>query len=236
MKEVKKVYLSSEEFNMIASSKLGEGYDAIVYRGINGTVYKIYKYKHNDDIIEKATNKQESVKLTNLPQAAIYIDNKFSGYVLKRVRGLDIHYAWFLLSKKSKIRILKELLIKVRELTDNYIYPTDIANSPLVGKHSNVKIDYKLHPQIIDLDGISTSYCDQENECLLSDTYCGLGLLFLELILGPDLFEDIDDLNSSYIQKLLTDANIDEDSAKRLSNLEGTYEDVNKLLLTFSKK
>lgn len=236
MKEAKRVYLTKEEFNMIASSKLGEGYDAIVYRGINGTVYKIYKYDNNEDIIDKATEKQETVKLTNLPQAAIYIDNKFSGYVLKRVRGLDLHHAWFLLSKKNKIKVLKELLIKVRELTDNYIYPTDIANSPLVGKHSNVKVDYKIHPQIIDLDGISTSYSDKEDKCLLSDTYCGLSLLFLELILGPDLFEDIDNLNIPYIQKLLIEANIEDDIAKRLSNLEGTYEDINKLLLTFSKK
>ncbi len=201
------------------------------------------KYIDKDDIViyykdaaDKIIDRQKVISKTKLPVASLYVDNKFVGFVLKKVNGLQLHYAWFLLGRKVKIKILKELLSKVKELTDNYVYPTDMANSPLVGKHSNVLINYKLKPEIIDLEGTSTSYREKEDENLLEDTLFSLNLLYLELLLGPDYFEDLDEINNELIERLLVNSNVDNESAHRLSELKGTYDDLNELVLTVSKK
>lgn len=269
-----RINLTSEEFCKLATKKIGEGYDAIVYNAPKGKVFKVYKkedinvdddlgvkkYKRGDfknfpkkiyrssyvdkediiiyykDAADKIIERQELISKTNLPVSSLYVDNEFVGFVLKKVNGIQLHIAWMILPRKTKIKVLKELLSKVKELTDNFVYPTDMANSPFVGKHSNVLINIKLEPKIIDLDGISTSYREKEDKNLLRYTLSSMNLLYLELLLGFDLFEDLEDINTKYIEELLKQINIDEESAHRLSEFEGNYDDLNKLILSISKK
>ena len=202
-----------------------------------------FRYIDKDDIViyykdaaDKIIDRQKVINKTKLPVASLYVDNRFVGYVIKKINGVQLHYAWIILGRKTKIKILKELLSKVKELTDNYVYPTDMANSPFVGKHSNVLVNFKLKPEIIDLEGTSTSYREKEDSKLLEDTLFSLNLLYLELLLGPDYFEDLDEVNNELIERLLIDSNIDKDTAHRLSKLEGSYDDLNELILTVSKK
>ena len=166
--------------------EIGRGNDGIVYKtGISNSdeLYKLYFRKSKIgsepcylelvdekdavDNIYKAIDRQSYVKRTKLQKRPIYINNRF--------RGVVIHYhkrqipIYFLKSCPLKIQIvvLKELLVSIEELLDNFIYPRDLALQPYTDyRTSNVLLSFsrKLTPNIIDIDGRSVIYTDDYNE------------------------------------------------------------------------
>jgi len=80
--------------------------------------------------IDMTINRQKEVKRTHLPKAPVYINNRFSGYLIKRLSGVQIHKlsGMPLMYKKA---IIEEVLKSVDELFKNYIYHIDLANSPI---------------------------------------------------------------------------------------------------------
>ena len=73
-------------------------------------------------VIYEATLRQPHITKTDLPKGVIYLDGKFNGCILKNHKHTtDLHNMYFL-PRKIKLRILLELLEKLKELTDNNIY------------------------------------------------------------------------------------------------------------------
>ena len=171
-----------------------------------------------NDAIYKVINRQSKIKLTDLPKKVIYINNYFSGYVLKEQYGIQIHYLTGL-PLVLKYKIMKNIILKIEELINNYIYPIDIDNSPF-GKcayqdiygnlkhvgHSNILINpFNFNPSIIDLDGNSTVYTDNYNEYYYKQTILKLNILLLEFLFGINLdgfYNDDNDLSNCIIESL----------------------------------
>lgn len=193
---------------------------------------KIY-YK---EAIKKIVERQKEIKHSYLPQASLYIDRKFSGCVLKRVRGVQIHYIWPFLSKRNKIKILKEILEKVKELSDHYIYPMDTANSPIAGKHSNILIDRKLKPQLIDLDGNSTVYRESFDKQVYDEMFFSLNMLFLELLYGFELNDSLEEEDLFKIKSILEESNLRKELIDKLVEFKANFNELNELTDHFSRK
>jgi len=191
--------------------------ERILYLDKDGV--KIY-YK---DAFKRIVKKQDSINLSSLPKSSLYINGKFSGCVLKKINGVSIHNIFGILSKKTKLKILKSILEEVKELTDNFIYPIDIANSPWVGKHSNILINFKLKPELIDLDGNSTLYRECYDETCYNYTIASLNLLFLELINDTTFAYYDNSIDKEFLKNKLMKNGINEELAIKLSNYSADY-------------
>lgn len=164
-----------------------------------------FKYDDEDirirskEAIYRAIERQDSITRTYLPQNVVYINGHFAGCVLKYIRGIQIHKLRFLPLSKRK-QIMREILLSVKELMDNYIYHVDLSNSPHSKKmfinnngevehlgHSHVLVDpFTLKPNIIDLDGKSTIYMEHYSEDYESQCMYNVSILLLEFLLGLD--------------------------------------------------
>ena len=184
------------------------------------------------DAMKRIIKRQENINYSSLPIGALYINGKFSGCVLKKIYGLQLHYAFPFLSKRRKIKVLQELLKQIKELTDNHIYPLDVCNSPFAGYHSNILLDYTLKPKLIDLDGHSTVYRETADENMLNETFESLNILFFELLFGFELqYGEAEDV-IEYSQ-IMRNINISDELITKLMDLDGNYEDLNKLILAY---
>lgn len=198
-----------------------------------------------NDAIYKVIDRQSKIKLTDLPKKIIYVDNYFSGYMLKEQYGIQIHYLTGL-PLVLKYKIMKKLILKIEELINNYIYTIDIDSSPF-GKciyydlngnlkhvgHSNILINpLNLNPSIIDLDGKSTIYTDAYNDYYYKQTILKLNILLLEFLFGINLdsfYSGETDLSNSIIESL-NKYNINNYFIDGLSNLSLSINDI-KLML-----
>lgn len=162
----------------------------------------------SSNAIDLVIDKQKYIKRTHLPQAPVYIDERFSGYVLKKINGIQIHKLRAM-PLKYKLKIIEDVIISVKELLDNYIYHIDLANSPYSlachinerGKienvgHSHVLVNpFTLKTNIIDLDGKSTIYTESSKEIYERKTMYGLCVLIIEFLLNVDLKEYEEDFD-----------------------------------------
>lgn len=157
----------------------------------------------DQDAINEIANKQKDVNLTKLPEKAVYVDGKLVGVLLKKVKFLegnipihDLRGAPFLYKKKLALETIKA----VKELMDNNIYHEDLSNSPDVQTHyyqGGERHETKGHSHvlvnpitqkvnIIDLDGKSTVYRDEEDKYHEKNTLEGLKTLLLEFLYEID--------------------------------------------------
>lgn len=166
----------------------------INYIDVEGVAFR------NKDAIKMAIRKQEDVKYTYLPVAPIYIRDRYSGCVVKKIRGAVGIHNTRILPINTRIKILKQLQKKVEELLDNYIYPVDLANKPDGnGGHSNILVNYKLEPHLIDVDGKSTIYRGSLDKLFLSRCITNLITLYLDILYDVDLSLDLMDVDLDYI-------------------------------------
>lgn len=126
------------------------------------------------DALERISLKQKNIKRTSLPKGALMVDGKFSGCFMKRLYGIPIHKLTGF-SEKYKLKILKNVFLDVEELLNNYIYHTDLSNSPFVDisyllndefhtqkGHSHILINpFTFKTNILDLDGKSVPYTEK---------------------------------------------------------------------------
>ncbi len=176
-----------------------------------------------NDIVNFAQKKQMNINHTYLPINPLFINNHFRGCIIKYHRHyLPISYFNFL-SEKNKLKIAQKICLKIKELTDNYIYPIDLYNKQSSLKpHKNIIINGHFDPQIIDLDGKSVAYTSTFNKDYYEQTIFGLTTLLLEYVFNQDLedyyneFEEYQDyykdyfttkniINKEYVDKLITD-------------------------------
>ncbi len=219
--------------------KLGEGRDAIVYSAPHKKAYKIYKDSTNKDYVGALKMIQENnydIKLSHLPECAIYSkDGAFIGSLLERVYGKQIHYVFPSLSREKQIILLKRILSAVKELTNNYIYPYDLANTPLLtGKRSNILVDRKLNPQLIDIDGSGAEYRREYNK---DDQYYvdrALSILFLDLAFDMPFEEEPEQCEIDWLEYKLINNGFDKDVAEKLSMYEANYEVIDEAIKQYS--
>lgn len=202
-------------------------------------MFRFYTKEENDEFIricngetaiESAKERQFNVKNTFLPKGSVYVDGKFAGCVLTPIKGIQIHKLNGL-PFNLKRKIMKKVLLNVKELISNCIYHIDLNNSPfakdnyfinnqgkreLVG-HSHVIINpFTLNPQLIDLDGKSTIYTDSYSKKLEHKCLGSFNRLMMEFMIGIDLddYKDEEELslvleqigiNNKYIDILLND-------------------------------
>lgn len=152
--------------------------------------------------IDTIINRQKQVKRTHLPKAPVYINERFAGYLIKKLNGIQIHKLSGMPLKYKKI-ILKEVIESVEELLENHIYHVDLANSPNAQSlrlnnrgeienvgHSHVLVNpFNLKTHIIDLDGKSTIYTERKREDYERKSMYGLCILILEFLLNIDFKE-----------------------------------------------
>ncbi len=237
MEKLEGINISSKSLKW--HKKIGEGRDAIIYDAPNGMAYKIYKDPNHDNYkcaLEKIQKNNYNIKLSNLPLGAIYIDGEFRGAIIKRIHGFQLHKVFGFLSRKSQITILKQILAATKELTDNYIYPVDLANTPfLPGKSSNILLDYKKYPNLIDIDGSGAYYANYINLSYQEAVDMALNILFLDLILGFPVLNEPQYEDIEYLNRKLNKLGFDGYLSKRLSKYEANYELIDKAIDTFAK-
>lgn len=181
------------------------------YLDSNG-VKKIY----DETVIYEAIKRQEKISNTALPIMPLYIANKFRGCILKYHKGyFNIGYLKYFTKNKQQ-QILKLLLNKIKELTDNYVYDIDLDNLDNILIHP-----LTLNTEIIDLDGKSTVYSASFNDNLYKQVYYAFSKLVLNLVYNFDLEkyceEDIDSIVNYFehnnitpeIIQMILDGNID---------------------------
>lgn len=229
---------------LLTLKKLGEGSDGIVYKAGNGLLYKLYKQKHyitmdaehmkkmySPRIIEVATQRQSVIKNSTLPLGSIYINGVFKGCILKYHQGyIGIHNI-NILPKKLKIKILKQLVHNVKELTDHYIYHFDLSNKKIdTDHHSNVLISLKGNIEIIDLDGKSATYTDDFNSEYYQLTLRSLCSLIVDLLFDLDI-ERCTDEDINYIKERLIQNKIPADLASMIAYQNApSYDGITEIL------
>lgn len=219
--------------------KLGEGRDAIVYSAPHSKAYKIYKNPTNKNyvgVLKMIQDNNYNIKLSHLPQGAIYSkDGAFIGSLLERVYGKQIHYVFPSLSREKQIILLKRVVAAVKELTKNYIYPCDIANTPLLPrKRSNILVDRKLNPQLIDIDGSGAKYRSEYNKYDQYDVDRALSILFADLVFDMPFEEDPERYEVDWLREKLINNGFDRDVADKISIYEADYEVIDEAIKQYS--
>jgi hypothetical protein len=141
-------------------------------------------------IIKFAKNKQANITKTTLPLNPVYINNLFRGCILKYHKHYyPISYFTFL-PIKAKLKIVKKLLEKIKELLEYNVYTIDLYNKKYNDyPHNNIVVNFNLNPEIVDLDGQSVAYTANFNENFYQQTLFGLTSLLLEFLYDQELDE-----------------------------------------------
>ena len=160
----------------------------------NSTTFMSYCYDANgvrlgyDKIIEMAKRKQFEIKNTILPINPVYINHHFRGCIIKYHHNYYPISCFSFLPQKTKLKILKNLLAKIKELLNNNIYPIDLYNKQNSNlPHNNIVINFSLNSQIVDLDGKSVAYTEKFNPEFYKKSLFELSTLLLEFLFDHEL-------------------------------------------------
>jgi len=170
----------------------------------------------------RATERKSKVELTQLPLNLIYVDGHFRGCAVRYYRTPYSIYAAANLPRALKVKVCRNLLIKYRELIRNNIYPVDLCQrdkyKPSKRVNSNVLLGYNLEPIIIDLDGKSALYTEQENGAYLKYADTNLATTVLEILTHIDLTSDMSDNDIDELYEELVNAGFYEPLIKKYIN------------------
>lgn len=201
------------------------------------------------EAIYKAIDRQKNISMTNLPKNVIYVDNHFAGCVLKEQRGTQIHYLTGF-PMKYKIMIMKNIILKLKELYSNNVYHVDLANSPFsqsfyidefnqqhcMAGHSHILIHH-FQPYLIDLDGKSTIYTECFNEKYYKIMIEQINILLVEFLLKLQIDNILDDINGiELLENELNKYNIPNNYIDSLSDLSLDLDHMNEFLDNISSK
>lgn len=180
-----------------------------------------------------AIQRQKDILYTQLPLAPIYVNSRFKGCVLKKHSfHFQLHY-FSCLPLELKKKILLLVLDRVEELVRHYIYPLDISNNPFVDKlsHSNILVSLLGIPELIDMDGKSTIYREQEDFYLLQSVYQGFNCLLLEFLYQIDVFHEIYvDENILGVSQFLYEKGFLENDIDKLVLQEADFSTIRRIL------
>ena len=137
-----------------------------------------------EESIIKAIELQKDIHLTRLPQKPIYLDGKIRGCSLYYHKpAINIYDVMNIPIYKWRLKIVKEILKEVKELTDHNVYHIDLCQHPTKeSKNTNILLTRNFHPEIIDIDGHSAIYSAKPNENYQRLTDFSLSVLVIELL------------------------------------------------------
>ena len=203
-----------------------------------------FYFKSKDDVDRIRVNKEKAMEYihekqlkvvkTHLPKKLVYVDGKFVGVLLKKVKGIQIHK---LTGAPFKIRkkIALEVIEAVKELLENNIYHEDLGNSPFSESpspehgiynpsygHSHVLLNpFTMKINVIDLEGKSTIYTNYIDKAEEEISLTNLTTLLFEFLFQVDEREyDLDGYANEenyYVQRELIKHGIDDETAKRIA-------------------
>lgn len=157
------------------------------------------------EAVYKAIERQQYITRTKLQKRPIYIGKNFRGTVLHyHKRAIAIHNLIFF-PISVQIKVLKELLLAVKELLENYIYHIDLSLKPEKNyKEANVLLTLNPFPRpaIIDIDGKSAIYTESKVIQYQQQSLLSLKALITEILFGIDI-EKIDDLDYGHLENNL---------------------------------
>ena len=142
-------------YNLLKNHTSGECYEIVNYRYLGGR-----EDFNNPEQIEKLSNMQSRVKLTRLPLGIVTLKdvdyknmNLCSGIIIPYLKEYLMLECLPKNDLAKVLKVLKNLLLEVRELDDNGIYQKDMYH--LDGKGgTGYNIMYKgINPQIVDMSG-----------------------------------------------------------------------------------
>lgn len=194
---------------------------------------------HSKEALKRAIERQSMITKTKLPIGALYLDNQFSGSIIKASRGIQIHKLSGLPLSIRRNTML-DVLYSIKELLDNHIYHIDMSNSPHARSlyiendsvhsagHSHVLVDpFTFKTNIIDLDGKSTIYMERFNERYERLSLNGTLTLLLEFLFQLDLSdEELAELDQVSLDRLLEDINIDDYYKRKIEDETISIEDM----------
>lgn len=214
-----KIYYSSLFYDSLNKKSFDKSDDSdikIYQKGIgtiNNPLYNsfmtFYDYSKEDqirispqDAIKRAIELNKYIEFTDLPVGIVYLNNRFSGCLLYRKRGIQIHKLIGLPLNIRK-RIYLNILKAEAELLKNNIYHCDLSNSPFAQRnitlpngevilcgHSHILVNpFSLNTHFIDLEGKSTIYTNKESEYYKHESESELTKLTTEFLLQIDLEE-----------------------------------------------
>lgn len=157
------------------------------------------------DAINMAIERQKYIQRTRLQKRPILVDDHFRGTVLHYHKRQMPLYILKSFPRKIQIKVLKELLLAVWELLDNYVYHIDLGfQSKNDLKKANVLISCKpnLQPNIIDIDGKSAIYTEEYNEYYYYKSLGTYKNLMLQILFDIDII-DIEDIDFDYLKYCL---------------------------------
>ena len=192
------------------------------------------------DGLNRAMDKGLKIIQTRLPEKIITVDGRVKGCVYpyyKFTRGI---YKSFRKTFKTRLKICKDLLIKVQELLDNNIYPVDLCNknkTKIFNKNdNNVLLDLKNKPIIIDLEGRSTLYTDYNNPSLKSKSYYSLTLLILEILTKEILTIPLEEEAIDEVYSILYNFGLSDELIYNILNDDVSRDDIDQIMEIAEKK
>ncbi len=208
--------------NLINSKPIFNGTEANLY-DLNESLYKIYFKRNTSNMMHLILLKlrQKEVKNTIFPEPVLINDERLVGCSIKYFKDyvpINNKKDKF---NKEKLIILKNALSKLKELTDNYIYPTDINSDGIITNGIDV--------QIVDLDTYSTKISDKkDDESLKFVLTLYKNIIFELMFLDFDLFTVYE-----YFDSYLESKNISKSIIKDLKKQNINYNSIFNLISHF---
>lgn len=194
---------------------------------------------HSKEALKRSIERQSKITKTKLPVGALYLDNQFSGSIIKASRGIQIHNLSGL-PLSIKRTIMLDVLYSIKELLDNHIYHIDMSNSPHARSlyvedgivhsagHSHVLVNpFTFKTNIIDLDGKSTIYMERFNERYERLSLNGTLTLLLEFLFQLDFSdEELAELDQVSLSNILESITIDEEYKRKIEDETISIDDM----------
>ena len=181
-----------------------------------------------EEALENAILRQKNIKLTTLPLGILYVDKRLKGCLKYHSLSTNI-FNTRLFNQKTRLQILKKILLKIEELIDNNIYHVDICQKPTFeSKNTNILFRWNFNPEIVDLEGKSTIYTENFSNIFKQRVELGLGILFFELLAKKSIEEEFLEaeeviMSEILIQNGFTDEIISDFYQKKLTLERLTY-------------
>jgi len=156
-----------------------------------------------EDSLKKAIELQRDIKLSSLPKGIIYVNQRVKGCILKYHSYTTNIYNTRIYRRKIRLLIFKKILERIKELTEHNIYHLDICQKPTEeSKNTNILLRFLWQPEVVDLEGKSTTYTEFDSEYLREKVELGLNILFFEL-LAKDELEDFLETEEHIMSEIL---------------------------------
>lgn len=249
-KEVYKIYKDTKEYTVFpktASTQVDQDgvrlYDKSEYSNKQGVTRdnRLIKYTDSDETklssseaLERVVERGTKVTGSRLPSKIILVDGIVRGCVYPYYGFCTSIYNSMRHSFKSRINTCKKLIEKVKELIANNVYPVDLCQknvaNPYDKNFSNVFLNIKGEPIIIDLDGKSTLYTELYNPNYERLSCVTLSTLILEIMCRADLQAMVAEEDMDSVYEVLGEIGLDDEQINKYINMQIMTDDIDNIM------